>query len=70
MNIIVLGSGAFGTSIANALSINIENKVMLFSSNPSKVDEINLEKTNQSIFPNKHLNNNIKATFAIPHPDG
>ena len=63
MNIIVLGSGAFGTSIANALSINIENKVMLFSSNQSKVDEINLQKTNKSIFPNKHLNNNIKATF-------
>lgn len=62
MNIIVLGSGAFGTAIANVLSIKIENNVLLFSSNQSKVDEINIQKTNKYTFPNKHLNKNLQAT--------
>ena len=40
MNIIVLGAGTFGTAIGNELSVNTENKVVLFSRNQSKVDEI------------------------------
>ena len=41
MNILVLGAGTFGTAIANELSVNPNNKVILFSSNQTKVKEIN-----------------------------
>ena len=30
MNIIVLGAGTFGTTIANELSVNTQNKVIYF----------------------------------------
>ena len=41
MNIIVLGAGTFGTAIANELSVNNENTVILFSRDKNKVQEIN-----------------------------
>ena len=47
MNIIVLGAGTFGTAIANELSVNTANNVILFSRNQLKVDEI-LEKISRS----------------------
>ena len=62
MNIIVLGAGAFGTAVANELSINKSNNVTLFSRNQLKVDEINNHHTNISCFPNKHLNKELKAS--------
>ena len=62
MNIIVLGAGTFGTAIANELSVNTFNKVLLYSRNQKKVDEINFQNTNRSCFPNKHLNKKLKAT--------
>ena len=55
MNILVLGGGTFGTAIANELSVNTENNVVLFSRSQQKVDEINTCHTNKSCFPNKHL---------------
>jgi glycerol-3-phosphate dehydrogenase len=61
MNIIVLGAGNFGTAIANELSVNTENNVVLFSRNKEKVDEINSYNTNKSCFPNKHLTKHLKA---------
>ena len=62
MNILVLGAGTFGTAIANELSVNTENNVLLFSRNQSKVDEINSNNTNKSCFPNKHLTKFLSAT--------
>jgi len=62
MNILVLGAGTFGTAIANELSVNTENKVVLFSRNQLKVDEINTNNTNKSCFPNKHLTKFLSAT--------
>ncbi len=62
MNILVLGGGAFGTAIANELSVNTENNVVLFSRNQQKVDEINTYHTNKSCFPNKHLTKFLLAT--------
>jgi glycerol-3-phosphate dehydrogenase (NAD(P)+) len=62
MNLIVLGAGTFGTAIANELSVNTINNVMLFSRNQSKVDEINTYNTNKSCFPNKHLTKFLSAT--------
>jgi len=63
MNIIVLGAGTFGTAIANELSVNTENNVVLFSGNQEKVDEINNNHTNKVCFPNKHLTKHLTATF-------
>ena len=62
MNILVLGGGAFGTAIANELSVNTENNVVLFSRSQKKVDEINSFHTNKSYFPNKHLTKFLSAT--------
>jgi len=62
MNILVLGAGTFGTAIANELSVNIANNVMLFSRNQSKVDEINTCNTNKSCFPNKHLTKDLQVS--------
>lgn len=67
MNIIVLGAGTFGTSIANELAVNTANKVLIYSSNQQKVDEINREHTNKSCFPNKSLIKNLKATSERDH---
>ena len=62
MNILVLGAGTFGTAIANELSVNKDNNVILFSRNQEKVDEINKLHTNKSCFPNKHLTNTLLAS--------
>ena len=62
MNILVLGAGTFGTAIANELSVNTKNNVVLFSRNQLKVDEINSINTNKSCFPNKHLTKFLSAT--------
>ena len=62
MNILVLGGGVFGTAIANELSVNTENNVVLFSRSQQKVDEINTYHTNKSCFPNKHLTKFLSAT--------
>ena len=62
MNILVLGGGTFGTAIANELSVNTENNVVLFSRSQQKVDEINTYHTNKSCFPNKHLTKLLSAT--------
>ena len=62
MNILVLGGGVFGTAIANELSVNTENNVVLFSRSQQKVDEINTYHTNRSCFPNKHLTKLLSAT--------
>ena len=62
MNILVLGGGTFGTAIANELSVNTENNVVLFSRNQQKVDEINTDHTNKSCFPNKHLTKFLSAS--------
>ena len=62
MNILVLGGGTFGTAIANELSVNTENNVVLYSRNKRKVYEINNYNTNKSCFPNKHLTKFLSAT--------
>ena len=59
MNILVLGAGTFGTAIANEFAINVNNRVILFSRNQDKVDEINRLHTNKSSFPNKYLSKQL-----------
>lgn len=62
MNIIILGAGAFGTAIGSSLAVNINNNVVIFSTNKQKVDEINTDNTNKSCFPNKQLTKTLTAT--------
>ena len=62
MNIIILGAGTFGTAIGNALAVNVNNNVVIFSTNKQKVDEINTDNTNRSCFPNKQLTKTLTAT--------
>ena len=62
MNILVLGAGTFGTAIANELSVNKDNNVILFSRSQDKVDEINRFHTNKFCFPNKHLTKDLLAS--------
>lgn len=62
MNILILGAGTFGTAIANELSVNKDNNVILFSRSQDKVDEINRFHTNKFCFPNKHLTKDLLAS--------
>jgi len=64
-NITIIGSGAFGTAIAQSLSLNKENIITLFSIEKEQVEEINTKHTNSIYFPNRTLDSNIKATLDI-----
>ena len=60
MNIGVLGAGKFGIAIANQLSRNKENKVIVFSRCSKKVDSINSRQKVE--FYTDNLSKSLKAT--------
>ena len=62
MNIFIIGSGTFGTAIANELARNINNKITIFSRSEEKKNEINHFHTNKKYFPNKILNDSLVST--------
>ena len=62
MNVFIIGSGTFGTAIANELARNKKNKVVIFSRSKEKKDEINLFPTNKKYFPDKILNDSLVST--------
>ena len=62
MNIYIIGSGTFGTAIANSLAKNLNNNVTLYSRSQKIVDDINNNNFNTNYFPNTKLNTKIKAT--------
>ena len=62
MKICIIGAGSFGTAMANQLSNNLLNKLILFSKNQQQIIEINETNRNTKYYPNKVLNKNIKAT--------
>ena len=62
MNVFIIGSGTFGTAIANELARNKNNKVVIFSRSKEKKDEINLFHTNKKYFPDKILNDSLVST--------
>ena len=59
MKIFIIGSGTFGTAIANELARNVENEVLIFSRSKEKKDEINNQHTNKKYFPNNILNESL-----------
>ena len=62
MNIYIIGSGTFGTAIANSLAKNLNNNVTLYSRSQKIVDDINNNNFNTKYFSNTKLNTKIKAT--------
>lgn len=57
----IIGSGAFGTAIAQLLSDN-GNDVLIYGIEKKEIDEINNFHQNSEYFGKFKLNNNIKAT--------
>lgn len=62
MNVFVIGAGVFGTAISNELSLNSDNKVLLYARSKKKVQEINNSNTNTNYLPNKILSTCLNAT--------
>ena len=60
--IVVAGAGVFGTSVAERLSWNPENEVVLHSIELDVVEDINTNHQNSKYFPTRFLNNRITAT--------
>ena len=58
--ITVIGSGAWGTAIANLLAIN-SNQVFLSAIEDEVIQEINEKHTNETFLPSIKLSQNIKA---------
>lgn len=59
MKIVIIGAGAFGTSIASALCLNKKNKVILWSHLPDEVEKISKTRINTKYFPNRILDSNL-----------
>ena len=59
MKIFIIGSGTFGTAIANELSRDIDNEVVIFSRSKEIKDEINNLHTNKKYFPDNILNDSL-----------
>lgn len=60
--IIVAGGGVFGTAMAERLSWNGNNEVIIHSVEEEVVETINTQHKNVKYFPTRYLNNSLKAT--------
>ncbi len=60
-NIIIAGSGVFGTAIAERLAWNSDNRVFIYSRCEKVVNEINENHKNTKSFSTRYINKNIKA---------
>ena len=60
-NILVLGAGAWGTTLANLLAENIKRDVLIWGYEKKVVDEINNLSTNNIFLPKVKLNKNLIA---------
>lgn len=64
MNISVIGTGSFGTSLSMVLNDN-DNRVMMYGRNQDTVLEINESHTNDRYLKNIELSEGIKATASL-----
>lgn len=60
--IVVAGGGVFGTAMAERLTWNSENRVIIHSVEDEVVDSINKEHRNTKYFPTRFLSREITAT--------
>ena len=63
MKVFIVGSGAWGTALANVLADN-GHQAMIYGRNPKTVEEINTQHTNTKYFSCK-INENVRATNDI-----
>lgn len=61
MKITILGSGSFGSAIAQILTDN-NNEVLLWTNDLEQIEEINTKGTNKKYFTNFKFHKNVKAT--------
>ena len=66
MTNLVLGAGAWGTTIANLIANNTKSEVILWSYEKNVAEEINKYSENKTFLPNIRINKKIIATNRIP----
>lgn len=64
--VVILGAGAFGTALGNALALNKDITVKLLTIEKEVCDSINNQRVNIVYFPNAYLRKNLQATMD-PH---
>lgn len=60
-NITIIGTGAYGTVLANVLTDN-DNNVIMYGIDNEEVNDINDEHLNRHFFGDLKINKEIKAT--------
>ncbi|MBK5200595.1 MAG: NAD(P)-binding domain-containing protein [Spirochaetaceae bacterium] len=61
INIIIAGSGVFGTALAERLAWNAKNQILLYSRDEVVVNDINNNHQNKKSYPTRFLKPSIKA---------
>lgn len=64
MNIAIIGSGSFGSALAQELSRNEKNCIKLFFQKEKDASKFNEAKSNEKYFPAYRFDNNIEAIFS------
>ncbi|NQT58381.1 MAG: NAD(P)-binding domain-containing protein [Bacteroidetes bacterium] len=64
-SIVIAGAGVFGTALAQRLSWNPENRIILYTIEPDVAVDINEFNQNSKYFPGRHINADIIATLDI-----
>jgi glycerol-3-phosphate dehydrogenase (NAD(P)+) len=60
--ILIIGTGAYGTSLAELLVNNPNNEILMYGVDEKEVEEINTKNTNTKYFKDIVLDKKIKAT--------